>query len=75
MRRQEITLAEVLKTQGYATGHFGKWHLGTLDPARSGKGAGRNAARNFSTPGMNGFDEWFSTEYARSPLGPAEGHR
>jgi arylsulfatase A-like enzyme len=64
MRKQEITLAEVLKTQGYATGHFGKWHLGKLDPTHSGKGAGRNAARNFATPGMNGFDEWFSTEYA-----------
>lgn len=24
----EITLAEALKAEGYATGHFGKWHLG-----------------------------------------------
>lgn len=24
----EVTLAEVLKEAGYATGHFGKWHLG-----------------------------------------------
>ena len=23
----EITIAEVLKDAGYATGHFGKWHL------------------------------------------------
>lgn len=23
-----VTIAEVLKQQGYATGHFGKWHLG-----------------------------------------------
>lgn len=28
MRPQEITLPEALKTAGYKTGHFGKWHLG-----------------------------------------------
>ena len=28
MNPSEITIAEVLKTQGYATGCFGKWHLG-----------------------------------------------
>jgi len=26
----EITLAEALKSKGFATGHFGKWHLGGL---------------------------------------------
>ena len=25
---KEITMAEVFKSNGYATGHFGKWHLG-----------------------------------------------
>ena len=29
---EETTLAEALKARGYATGHFGKWHLGE-DPA------------------------------------------
>lgn len=30
MLNQEITLAELAQTQGYRTGHFGKWHLGAL---------------------------------------------
>ena len=29
--RSEITLAEVLAEHGYATGHFGKWHVGGFD--------------------------------------------
>lgn len=70
MRKEEITIAEVLKEQGYTTGHFGKWHLGTLDTIRSGKGKSRNPARNYSTPGMNGFDEWFSTEFAVQTWNP-----
>ena len=28
MRREEITLAEVLRSAGYRTALFGKWHLG-----------------------------------------------
>ena len=30
----EITLAEALKAQGYATAHIGKWHLGTREGSR-----------------------------------------
>ena len=70
LRDEEVTLAEVLKSQGYATGHFGKWHLGTLLPDYSGKGPGRTPQENYMTPGMAGFDEWFSTEYAVATWDP-----
>ena len=40
----EVTLAEMLSEQGYATGMFGKWHLGDTE--------GRY-------PTDQGFDEWY----------------
>ena len=49
LRPQEVTVAEALKTVGYATGHFGKWHVG---PVR---------ADSPVCPGRSGFDEWFSS--------------
>jgi arylsulfatase A-like enzyme len=76
MKPEEITLPELLKDAGYATGHFGKWHLGTLTPEYSGK-PDRQPALNYSSPGMNGFTEWFSTEFAVSswdPYDPANSH-
>lgn len=58
MRPQEITLAEALKTAGYTTAHFGKWHLGSV--------------RNNSPahPGKNGFDRWLSAPnfYDNDPI-------
>jgi arylsulfatase A-like enzyme len=38
MRPQEITLPEALKTAGYKTGHFGKWHLGNGPSSPIGQG-------------------------------------
>ncbi|TKG97483.1 N-acetylgalactosamine 6-sulfate sulfatase [Puteibacter caeruleilacunae] len=70
LKKEEITLAGVFKTKDYATGHFGKWHLGTLFPDFSGKGPKRDPKANYLTPGMSGFDEWFSTEFAVATYDP-----
>ena len=68
----EITTAEALKTQGYATAHVGKWHLGIHDGGR---------------PQDQGFDETLGIPYSndmdarpglprgssKSPEPPADG--
>ena len=63
LRSNEICLAEILRESGYATGHFGKWHLGTLSKTvkDSNRGGPRGAA-HFSPPSENGFATFFSTE-------------
>lgn len=48
LRPQEVTIAEALRVGGYTTGHFGKWHLGSVV-----QGSPVN-------PGASGFDEWLS---------------
>lgn len=59
----ETPLSEVLDRVGYATGHFGKWHLGTLTTRRqdSNRGAPGNTAA-YSPPWQHGYDYCFATE-------------
>jgi arylsulfatase A-like enzyme len=45
LRPEDVTVAEVLKDAGYATGIFGKWGLGEPDTT--------------GIPNRQGFDEWF----------------
>ena len=49
----EITLAEGLRNQGYATGFFGKWHLGNPNS--------HNDFTPDSLPLAHGFDLWEGT--------------
>lgn len=48
MRPEEITIAHLVKEAGYATGHFGKWHVGPVK------------ASSPTSPGAMGFDQWLS---------------
>lgn len=61
---EEFTLAELCKQAGYTTGHFGKWHLGTLtrDLIDSNRGGRPKNRQHFSPPWLHGFDVCFSTE-------------
>ena len=47
--QKEQTLAQLLKTRGYATAIYGKWHLGHLPEFN---------------PTRHGFDEWFGLPYS-----------
>ena len=59
----ETTLAEILKANGYRTGHFGKWHLGTMTVSERDANRGRkDDSTHYSPPWLNGFDRCFSTE-------------
>ncbi len=44
LTRWEVTIGEALSAAGYATGYYGKWHLGSADER---------------LPNRQGFDEWF----------------
>ena len=62
VREQEVTLAELLRDQGYTTGHFGKWHLGTLTNDQEDGRRGGRRPEHYAPPWEHGFDESFSAE-------------
>ena len=48
IRPEERTIAHLLRDAGYATAHFGKWHVGPVKKSSP------------TNPGAAGFDEWLS---------------
>lgn len=65
MRVGEITIAEMLKSKGYQTGFFGKWHLGWVKESDAG------SRGFFSPPSQHGFDTHFATTSAVPTWDPA----
>ena len=67
-------MAELARTQGYTTGHFGKWHLGDLTRTLRD----RNGGEFYSPPWSHGYDRVWASEQAlptfepmkEDPLGP-----
>jgi arylsulfatase A-like enzyme len=60
---EEPNLARILKAEGYRTGHFGKWHLGTLTTrVEEGNRARPGDETHYAPPWERGFDVAFSTE-------------
>lgn len=65
LRPQEKTVAQALASAGYATGHFGKWHLNGL------RGIGVPILKSdIRGPGPFGFQTWLSVTnfFDRDPL-------
>jgi len=65
LRLQEKTIAQAMQDAGYATGHFGKWHLNGM------RGPGVPIfASDTHNPGSFGFQKWLSVTnfFDRDPV-------
>jgi len=66
MRHAEKTIPELLKSAGYQTGFFGKWHLGWIEPDVI------ETRGHYSPPRHHGFDETFATKSAVPTWNPTK---
>ncbi len=62
LHQKEVTIAEGLKSAGYATGAFGKWHLG--NPSEN------NGYDQSTLPLAHGFDEYVGLPYSNDMRPP-----
>lgn len=69
----EYTLAEALRDAGYATGHFGKWHLGLTEeywPERNGYDVAWHGKPDPGPPSPNGYFSPYSFKAGTITPGP-----
>jgi arylsulfatase A-like enzyme len=69
----EYTLAEALRDAGYATGHFGKWHLGLTEdfwPERNGYDVAWHGKPDPGPPSPNGYFSPYSFKAGTIKPGP-----
>ncbi|MEM9832177.1 MAG: sulfatase-like hydrolase/transferase [Bacteroidota bacterium] len=64
LKKEEITIPEILREHGYVTGHYGKWHLGTLTQSEldANRGGRKKYRDEYTIPTEHGYDEFFCTE-------------
>lgn len=61
--KDETPLSTILAAEGYATGHFGKWHLGTMTTLRTDSNRGKAGVTSlYSAPWHFDYDYCFATE-------------
>ncbi len=71
IKPERLTLGEMLKTQGYATAMFGKWHIGMTFYDKDGKPINQDGLKGVNridysrpatgTPIHRGFDQFYGT--------------
>jgi arylsulfatase A-like enzyme len=61
LANESATLAEVLKSAGYATYAIGKWHVGDVDPTA------RGFDEFYGYPSGYSADQWDPAQYSRLP--------
>jgi len=66
LRVAETTIADILQKNGYATGIFGKWHLGWVEPDMTDKRG------YYSPPWHHGYEDCFVTKSAVPTWNPTK---
>lgn len=62
IRAQEISLADEFKRAGYSTGHFGKWHIGSVQKESPVSPSGLGFDEWLTAPNFFDIDPWLSDQ-------------